>query len=227
MQKLKKIAITIGLIVLLLIGLVLTFSEPIKEAAVRIMGQQRFEKVTANQIQKNQHKKATYNFNEVKTLGDSEVAHAATNQNKVSTVGKLAIPSVKMYLPVMKGLSNDVLSTGAGTMKAKQTMGKGNYALAGHYMTNKGILFSPLRDVSVGDQVYLTDLKHVYTYQVTSKQVVNETDVSVINNVHGKKLVTLVTCSSATEGETNRIVVQGQLTAIKKATKQNLKVFEN
>ena len=110
-------------------------------------------------------------------------------------------------------------------MKADQKMGEGNYALAGHYMTNQGILFSPLKNVKQDDIIYITDMKKVYSYKVTSKQVVNETQVQWIDDVAGKKLITMVTCASPTEGEVDRIIIQGQLQSVKKATKQDLKVF--
>lgn len=49
-------------------------------------------------------------------------------------------------------------------------MGKGNYALAGHNMSNLGpkVLFSPLYyRAKVGQKIYLTDMKNVYTYKIT------------------------------------------------------------
>lgn len=104
-------------------------------------------------------------------------------------------------------------------------MGEGNYALAGHYMTNQGILFSPLKNVQTGDTVAITNMKKVYTYKVTTKQIVNETQVQWIDDVAGKKLITLVTCASPTEGEVDRIIVQGELQSVKKANQKNLKIF--
>lgn len=63
------------------------------------------------------------------------------SKNNAKAVGAIAIPSVHMYLPILKGLSNDSLSTGGGTMRPDQKMGHGNYPLAGHYMTANGSLF--------------------------------------------------------------------------------------
>lgn len=34
-------------------------------------------------------------------------------------------------------------------------MGKRNYTLAGHHMTNPNILFSPLQNIKTGDTIYL------------------------------------------------------------------------
>jgi sortase A len=82
-----------------------------------------------------------------------------------------------------------------------------------------------LKNVQVGNQIYLTDMSKVYTYKVATKTTVNETQVQWIDDVAGKKLVTLITCASATEGETNRIMVQGALEKTAKATSQTLAVF--
>jgi sortase A len=92
-------------------------------------------------------------------------------------------------------------------------------------MTNQGILFSPLKQVALGDKIYLTDMKQVFTYQVTTKKTINETQVQWIDDVPGKKLVTLITCASPTEGEVNRIAVQGDLIKVSVANKQELAVF--
>ena len=184
----------------ILLGLALIFNEPIKLFVVDHLSQWTM------------------------ALDINTVGNAALNRD-LHPIGKVAIRSVGLKLPIFKGLSNENLSAGAGTMKADQKMGEGNYALAGHYMTNQGILFSPLKNVKQDDIIYITDMKKVYSYKVTSKQVVNETQVQWIDDVAGKKLITMVTCASPTEGEVDRIIIQGQLQSVKKATKQHLKVF--
>lgn len=213
------------LVIGLLIGLALVFNEQIKLFVVDHLSERTMQTIDKKSVKKNEQSKGNFDFKSVKALDVQHVAKAATTANARNAIGKIAIPSVKMRLPILKGLSNENLSTGAGTMKADQTLGQGNYALAGHYMTNQGILFSPLKNVQLGNKLYLTDMSKVYTYTVTTKTTVNETQVQWVNDVAGKKLVTLVTCASATEGETNRIIVQGSLTQTTDATKSALQVF--
>lgn len=215
----------IVLILGLIIGLALVFNEQLKLMVVDHLGQRTMQTIDKKTVAKNEKRKANFDFKSVKALDVQHVAQAATTASQRNAIGKLAIPSVKMALPILKGLANENLSTGAGTMKPTQQMGSGNYALAGHYMTNKGILFSPLGQAQVGAKVYLTDMSKVYTYTVTTKTTVDQTQVQWINDVAGKKLVTLITCASPTEGETNRIVVQGTLSHVAKATTATLKVF--
>lgn len=220
-DTMRKFFSITGIVLLFLVALGLIFNEPLKEFAVDHMSNRYLSSLTADQVDKNQHKKANYDFKKVKPLSASQVAKASVN-NDAATIGKMSVPSVGLYLPILKGLSNDALSTGGGTMKPNEKMGKGNYALAGHYMTNKGVLFSRLENVQLGDLAYITDMKHVYTYKVYYKKVVAPTAVYLIDDSPGKKLLTLITCA---DGGTNRWAIQGSLVKTQKATNKSLSVF--
>ena len=111
------------------------------------------------------------------------------------TLGQIAVPSVKLNLPIYKGLANEVLLSGAGTMKPTQKMGQGNYALASHnYFGDMTLLFSPLVNLKVGDKIYTTDLEYVYEYETTSVELIEPTRVEVINDQPGVTEITLITC---------------------------------
>ncbi|KRM87182.1 sortase A [Lacticaseibacillus thailandensis DSM 22698 = JCM 13996] len=209
-------------------GLALTFNQQIKVFTINLLSQNQYssaQKLTRTDIKRNQRHRASYNFKQVNALGLSTVTKAATDRN-LHPIGLLSIPSVKIDLPIMAGLSNENLAVGAATMKAKQHMGKGNYALAGHHMVNKHILFSPLTNIKLGERIYITDKKHVYTYKVTLSKTVYKMQVQYIDNVKGKKLITLVTCASSLVGEEDRHIVQGQLLQKQVATKARLAVFK-
>lgn len=207
-------------ILLILIGGCLLFKEDLKSMMVHHMQDQALEKPI-------QHPKqhGDFNFDNVKPVSDQDVASAAT-MNAADVIGKIAIPAVNMKLPIFYGLAQSNLLRGAGTMKPHEQMGEGNYCLAGHHMMDGHILFGPLAQVKVGDEVYLTDKTYVYQYRVTQTQIVNETDTSVLNDVNGERLLTLVTCASGHLGETRRIIVRGQLQWQKVATKHTLSYFK-
>lgn len=217
----KKFFSITGIVLLFVVALGLIFNEPLKEFAVSHMSDRFLTSLTADKVKKNEKKKANYDFKKVKPISASQVAKASVNNSAVA-IGKMSVPSVDLYLPIVKGLSNDALSTGGGTMKANEKMGKGNYALAGHYMTNKGVLFSPLENVQLGDTAYITNMRHVYTYKVYFKKVVPPTAVYLIDDSPGKKLLTLITCA---DGGTNRWAIQGSLVKTQKATHKSLAVF--
>ncbi len=87
-------------------------------------------------------------------------------------------------------------------------MGKGNYPLAGHHMTRKDILFSPLYFKSkVGDRVYVTDMKSVYTYRLYQRTFIAATRVDVVNQTKAP-IITLITCDATGAG---RLMLRGRL----------------
>lgn len=206
---------------LFVVALGLIFNEPLKQFAVSHMSNHYLTSLTADDVKKNQNKKAEYDFKKVKPISASQVAKASINNNAIA-IGKMSVPAVDLYLPIVKGLSNDALSTGGGTMKPDQKMGKGNYALAGHYMTNKGVLFSRLENAQLGDLAYITNMKKVYTYKIYFKKIVPPTAVYMIDDSPGKKLLTLITCA---DGGTNRWAIQASLIKTQKANSKSLAVF--
>lgn len=107
----------------------------------------------------------------------------------------MSIPAVKMVNPIINGYgeTGDYLALGACTMKSNQIMGQSNYALAGHYMDSDTV-FHSLNKVTKGMNVYLTDLKQIYVYQVNNVTTIDKYDVNVINDVPNQQLVTLLTC---------------------------------
>lgn len=105
------------------------------------------------------------------------------------------------------------LSVGAGTAKADQVPGKGNFVLLGHYMTNRGVLFGGLRYVQKGNEVTVTYHDRKAIYEVTDIKVIHQSEVQYMEDEKGKDgILTLITCDSSREGTPNRLIVQ----AIKK-----------
>jgi sortase A len=208
-------------VVLLLVGLALLLATPVSNHAIKQNQNQALTGLTVKKIKENQKKKGQFDFSKVKSMDPAKAIQARMNNNAL-VIGAMAIPAVKMYLPVCKGLSDQSMSTGGATMRADQVMGQGNYPLAGHYMTAKGILFSPLENVQTGQKVYLTDLNHVYVYQIYYKKKVSPYNVWLVNNTP-QNIVTLITCA---DGGTNRWAVRGNLVQTQPANEQNLKVFK-
>ena len=122
-------------------------------------------------------------------------------------IGQIAIPDVDLQLPILYGVTQDILSVGAGTLKQEQVMGRGNYALISHNSRNPDVLFAPLHRVDVGHRVYLTDHESIYIYEVSHVSVIPPEDVSVIAD-RGYAMVTLITCTP--DGK-ERLLVQGNL----------------
>ena len=149
---------------------------------------------------------------------------------KLPVIGGIAIPDLKVNLPIFKGLDNAGLYYGAGTMKENQVMGENNYALASHHvfgMTGSSqMLFSPLERAKAGMKIYLTDKNKIYTYVITQVQTVEPEHVEVIDDEPGKTEITLVTCTDAEA--TARTIVHGTYegeVSFSKASKTVKKAF--
>lgn len=217
----KKKLEAVLLLILFILGLALVFNQQIKDAVVNYNTNHKLAQVDRQKIKQAAKAPASYDFDAVSDVDVQQVAAAATD-NSQAYLGKIAIPAVGIKLPIVKGVSKVALATGAGTMKPDQKMGQGNYALAGHNMLNPNILFSAVANTQIGQKIYITDLKQVYTYQIDHRQVIKPTDVDFIEDVPGKKMITLITC--AVSG-TRRWAVQGSLIKVEKATQQSLTVF--
>ncbi|QNQ82142.1 class A sortase [Lactobacillus sp. PV037] len=208
-------------IILLVVGVALIFSPKIRDAMVKQNQTTALKSISRSSVEKNEKKKGMFDYSKVKDIDFGKVTKSRV-KNTSNAIGAIAIPAVKMYLPILKGLSDDSLSTGGGTMRANQVMGKGNYPLAGHYMTANGVLFSPLENTKKGEDVYLTNLKKVYVYRIYWKKKVDPTSVWLVNNTK-KSIVTLITCA---DGGVNRWAVRGKLIKTENATKEKLQTFK-
>jgi len=213
---------SLWLLVMFLLGSGLMLVALTQNVAVTRLGKTATREMTTESVQRAtqaaQGKTAPFNYAKTSQLNPLTVAgyglQELTGNSQYGAVGQLRVPAVGLDLPIGVGVSNAVLVRGAGTLKADQRMGQGNYALAGHYMTAQRLLFSPLKGVRQGNSVYLTDKRQVYRYRVTRVRVVDRHRVDVIDEVPGKSLVTLVTCASAKRGEPKRLVVQGELQSV-------------
>lgn len=132
---------------------------------------------------------------------------------KLEGVGTLEIPSVNMKLPIFNGLTNLELARGACVMEAGMRMGHGNYALAGHYLTKDGALFSPIANIKKNDKIYVKSQDRQYIYRAYLNKKILPTDTKVIEQTK-KKIVTLITCA---DGGSKRYLVRGRLIKVKKA----------
>ncbi|WP_270789750.1 class A sortase [Enterococcus diestrammenae] len=220
--------INIFLLLLLVVGLVLVFNNQIKNVIIDHNGEKfAVSKLTREDIVKNEEKEASFDFEAVVPASSETVFKAQWQNRNLPVVGGIAIPKVGINLPIFRGVANESLLWGAGTMFPDQKMGAGNYSLASHRAYDKGYLFEPLDQTQIGDAIYLTDLENIYEYTATLNITVLPTETQYTEEVPDKKLVTLITCNEI--GGTKRVVVQGELksvTPVKKAAAEVLRYFE-
>jgi LPXTG-site transpeptidase (sortase) family protein len=107
-----------------------------------------------------------------------------------SAMAILAIPRIGLSTAVLHGSDARTLRRGPGHVENTAGPGQnGNAVIAGHRDT----FFRPLRNIRVGDDIFLDASSGRYHYQVTSLLVVNPRDLSVLTPTDEATL-TLITC---------------------------------
>ena len=135
---------------------------------------------------------------------------------------------LKLTVPAMKRINDDPIPTGLGTDEKlfhdyagvhlgssgfpwKETA---NVYIAGHRIgfpgTRSNLAFYDLEDLKNGDKVYLEDADgREYTYEVFNKLIVDPTNLSVIEPIKGKNIVSLQSCTLP--DYTRRVIYQAEL----------------
>lgn len=156
---------------------------------------------------------ADYSAADVRTLTPSDLKKVdAAQQINQYGAGLLEIPAITLSLPILEGMTQANLSVGAGTAKPGQQVGKGNFALLGHYMTNRGVLFGGLRYLQKGNVIKVTYHDKKAEYEVTESKVIHKSEVQYMEDAKDNdKILTLITCDSSREGTPNRLIVRAKL----------------
>lgn len=214
MNKLKTIFATIAII----IGLLLIFSQSLINMFAEKISDDYYNTQDITILKKSENQNETnddlYNPDNISTLTSSDFINSMIDNSlsNLNSNAKLIIPSVNMNLPIFNGLTRQNLMVGAGTMKKDQFLGKGNYALASHSVfsgyNSDQMLFSPLHRIRLSANIYVISDSKSYRYKVTDIYEVTPDAGYVIDDVPGKTMITLITCTDLYA--TKRIVVQGQ-----------------
>lgn len=202
------------LFLLIVLSLALIFNTPIRNFIIGWnTNKYQITNITPEDIEQNKQSESTFDFEQVQPISTEAVLKAQWDTQQLPVIGGIAVPELGINLPIFKGVSNQSLMYGAGTMKENQEMGQRNYALASHHIFGvtgaADVLFSPLDRAEKGMKIYLTDKTTVYTYVIDSVEVVTPESVYVIDDVEGRTEVTLVTCTDY--NATMRIIVKGIL----------------
>lgn len=137
---------------------------------------------------------------------------------------------LKLTVPKMSELDGDEVPTGRGDVEALfknyagvHLLGTGfpweeeaNVYIAGHALGYEGTpswqAFNDLTTLENGDEIILEDADgKEYTYEVFNTIVTDPTDLSVLEPIEGKNIVSLQTCTLP--DYVDRVIVQGELQA--------------
>ena len=193
MELLEKFRKIIG-VLLILIG-------------VGIIGTVAYKKIVTSQKQ-NELLEA---FESQLAEGDNENTEEEVNLDSINGYTPIAImeiPSIKLKQPVVEGITEDVIKYFLGKFPESTMPGEvGNFAVAGHRVSDFTDAFTNLYKVKPGDNVIVTTKDGKYTYEVEESFIVEPEQVEVLENADYEK-ITLITC---TIGSKRRVIVTGKL----------------
>jgi sortase A len=107
-----------------------------------------------------------------------------------TAIADLSIPRIQLTAVVLNGSDGQTLRRGPGHLEHTALPGEsGNVVIAGH----RDSFFRPLRNVQMGDDIFLDTPHGRFHYRVTSIYVVNPHDLSVLEPTDSATL-TLITC---------------------------------
>ncbi|MGV9182989.1 class C sortase [Arcanobacterium canis] len=118
--------------------------------------------------------------------------------NTFEVMGRLVIPAIKVDLPVYHGTGEDSLQRGVGHLYGSDLPvgGEGTHSvLTSHSGLRNATLFDNLVNLKKGDSFYIGVAGQRLKYQVYKTQVVLPNEIESLNQVKGKDLVTLITCT--------------------------------
>ncbi len=188
-------------VILILVGIIILFLPKIGNMIIKNEAEKTIkvvEEIKPEVMEKNNEAEAIYDYESVSEIDVYESITNLSSVDKDKIIGQIISPELGMNIALFKGISNKNLFVGAGTMKPRQKMGKGNYAVAAHYSPDEGVLFNKILDVQEGTKFYLTDKKRIYEYVMVNRQTVPEDALYMIEDFQTKKygspILSLMTC---------------------------------
>lgn len=175
-------------------------------------------------------KNANYEEKQIASVNVSGYAEAKTNFKQTMNnwgIGKLVIPDVDIDLPILAGLANENLLTGAATFREDQKLGKENYVLLAHNIFEQDVLMHRIKYLKKDDKIYTTDFKDVYVYKVTVNKVIEDTEVEYVEKKpsDNSALLTLLRCEGDI-GTIYRRLVQGKLVSVQPLKESDRALFK-
>ena len=151
------------------------------------------------------------------------------NFSNDGVMADIEIPKISVSLPIYHGTSDIVLEKGVGHIESTSVPigGKSTLSvLTGHTGLPSAELFTRLDELVVGDIFYINVLNEILTYKVYETKVILPDQISELQIVEGKDLVTLVTCTPYGVN-THRLLVKAERTEYEEYIPEDIEAGSN
>lgn len=134
--------------------------------------------------------------------------YVAPNGKEYDTIGVVRIPKINLSYPILAQTTNvELMKISPYKFWGANPNEVGNLCIIGHNYRRKGVFFSDVPSLAVGDIVEIQDLsQRVIQYEIYDIHTVDPNDRSdTTQYTNGKKEVTLITC---TDDAKQRVIVK-------------------
>lgn len=134
--------------------------------------------------------------------------YTAPNGKQYESIGVINIPKINLTYPILSKTTDALMKVAPCKFHGGSPNEVGNLCIIAHNYRRKGVFFSDVPDLEVGDIVEIQDLsKRTMQYEVYDIHTVVEDDVSdTTQKTNGRKEVTLITCTD--DSNEQRVIVR-------------------
>ncbi len=214
-KKSNNLYLYVG-IIFIIIGIVLSIlpyfvNHNIEQQSIESI--KALDDISHETLKANANKEAEFKFDEIQAISVTRnLAKGKINYEQI--IGQIVIPSLNINLSIFNGTTNDNLLAGVTTLKPNQTMGKGNFSLAGHYTNSNGVLLNKLLEIKEDAIIRITDKNTIYEYKVYKIELVPATAIHLIEDqvaIDRQKPVISIMCCYYLNNPDKRFFVFGEL----------------
>lgn len=145
---------------------------------------------------------------QVTNMATASSKYVATNGKEYETIGVVKIPKINISYPILAQTTNvELMKVAPYKFWGANPNEVGNLCIIGHNYRRKGVFFSDVPSLTVGDIVEVQDLsQRTVQYEVYDLHTVDPNDRSdTTQYTNGKREVTIITC---TDDAKQRVIVK-------------------
>ncbi|GAA0355597.1 class D sortase [Bacillus horti] len=137
----------------------------------------------------------------------------AIDMDGFAVLGTIEINKIELREPIIEGVEERALKIGIGTVVEERFLGgNSNFVLAGHRSLTYGKQFNRMAELEEGDEIVITTTTDQFVYKVSSAFIVQEDDLSVLEQSDSLAELTLITCEyDRRNNPTQRLIVKAHL----------------
>ena len=133
--------------------------------------------------------------------------YTAPNGKKYETIGIVKIPKIDITYPILSKTTDELMKVAPCKFHGASPNEVGNLCIIAHNYRRKGVFFSDVPKLVVGDIVEIQDLsQRIVQYEIYDIHTVMPENVAdTTQKTNGRKEVTLITCTNDSQ---QRIIVR-------------------